>query len=107
MIAPEEVPAVTPNTSAPTGTEPTSTNSTVVGNESAVIGTENAPAEASGPDAVDQSAGNVETEDAPVASTPVFALPAELTPAILRLVTAAAQLQKTQGTENLTPQKRK
>ena len=73
MLAPKEVPAATPNTSAPTDTEPTSTNLAAVGNEPADIATENAPAESSGPDAVEQSDGSVETEDTPVANTPVFA----------------------------------
>ena len=65
VVVPETVPAVTPSTPAPTDTEPTLTSPAVVENEPADTATGNAPAEASGPDTVNQ-AGNVETEDAPV-----------------------------------------
>ena len=108
MTAPGTVPAVTPSTSVPTNTGPTLTSPAVVEIEPADTATENAPAEASRPDTVDQSGQNIEAEDASVADTPKFALPAGLTPAVLRqLLAAAEQLQKTQGTGNLTPQKRK
>ena len=108
VVVPEAVPAVAPRTSAPVDSEPTLTSPAVVENEPADASTGNAPAEASGPDTVDQSAGNVETEDAPVTSIPVFALLAGLTPDVLRqLLAAAEQMQRTQGTENWTPQKRK
>ena len=108
VVVPDTIPAVTSSTPSPTDTEPSLTTPAVVENEPADNATGNAPAEARGPDTVSQAAGNVETEDAPVASTPVVALPAGLTPAVLRqLLAAAEQLQNTQGAKNLTPQKRK
>ena len=61
IVVSETVSAVTPSTPAPTDTKPTLTSPAMGENEPADTATGNAPAEASGPDTVDQSAEKFET----------------------------------------------
>ena len=105
---PGTVPAVMPNTTTPTNSDSTLTSPAVVETELTDTVVENAPAEESRPDTVGQSSQDIQARDAPPTDTPEFTLPAGLTPAVSRqLLAAEEQMQKTQGTGNLTPQKRK